>query len=289
MSLPYVIRILVTAGHPDGVRVVEKSNWTGRGVVFGRADLATAIKQGLGSPGVYVLLGDDPDEAFDGQVYVGQGEDVGKRLASHQRDDAKEFWTDTAVFVSASGSLNRAHILYLEARLVELAHDARRVRVANGNRPAAPMLTAADRAEAEGFLAEMLAIFPVLGVDAFDRPAPSTARERRYFVSGPDAAGEGVERSDGFVVFAGATARIVETPSLSPSFSRARARLVASGALVEDDGVYRLMEDTVFKSPSTAAMVLLARNANGRTEWKDAEGVTLKEHQAAAAGPGADE
>ena len=26
-------------------------------------------------------------------------------------------------------------------------------------------------------------------------------------------------------------------------------------------------------------MTLLGRNANGRTEWKDATGITLKEHQ----------
>ena len=38
-TLPYVITILVTSGDPDGVRVVEKSNWTGRGVMFARADL----------------------------------------------------------------------------------------------------------------------------------------------------------------------------------------------------------------------------------------------------------
>ena len=282
-----MIRILVTSGDPDGVRVIEKSNWTGRGVVFARSDLPAAAAEGIDSPGVYVLLGDDPDEAFDRQIYVGQGESVTDRLKSHQRDDSKEFWTDTVVFVSASASLNRAHILHLEARLVELAHDARRARVANGNRPTRPSLTAADEAEAEGFLSEMLGIFPVLGVDAFVRPTPTSDDERRYFLSGPDAKGQGVERSDGFLVFAGGTGRVEETPSLSPSFGRMRTRLVSSGTLVEEGGVYVLKEDTLFKSPSTAAMVLLGRNANGRTEWKDADGVTLKEHQTLAAEEGA--
>ena len=68
MSLPYVITILVTSGDPDGVRVVEKSNWTGSGMVFARSDLGDAVGQGLASPGVYVLMGDDPDEAFEGVV-----------------------------------------------------------------------------------------------------------------------------------------------------------------------------------------------------------------------------
>ena len=233
-----MLTILVTSGNPDGVRVVEKSNWSGQGVVFGRSDLAAAVDVGVASPGIYVLLGDDPDEEFDGQIYVGQGESVGARLKQHQGDDAKDFWTDSVVFVSKDSGLNRAHILHLEARLLALADEAKRVRVANGNRPSPPSLSATARAEAEGFLAEMLAIYPVLGVSAFDKPgASSRSAQRRYYLTGPDARGEGEERSDGFLVFGGATARIAETGSLSPSFSRMRSRLVATGALVEDDGV----------------------------------------------------
>lgn len=38
----------------------------------------------------------------------------------------------------------------------------------------------------------------------------------------------------------------------------------------------------VFSSPSTAAAVVLGRSANGRTQWKDEKGRTLKELQALA-------
>lgn len=279
MALPYVITILVTAGDPDGVRVVEKSNWTGRGLVFARADLAPALEHGLSSPGVYVLVGDDPDEEFDQQIYVGQGEDVGKRLKQHQSDDNKEFWNETVVFVSGNESLNRAHISHLESSLIRLASDAKRARVANSNQPAIPRMALTDVAVADGFLAEVLAIFPVLGINSFDLPETKQSGRRRYFLTGPSAKGEGEERSDGFVVFAGAKARGEEVASIGKSSQRLRARLVASESLVVDGENYRLAEDTLFKSPSTAAMVLLGRQANGRVEWKDADGVTLKEHQ----------
>ena len=60
---------------------------------------------------------------------------------------------------------------------------------------------------------------------------------------------------------------------------------MSSGDLVEaGERQWRLTRDTSFKSPSTAAMVLLGRNANGRAGWKDDEGVSLKEHQIARAG-----
>jgi hypothetical protein len=39
-----------------------------------------------------------------------------------------------------------------------------------------------------------------------------------------------------------------------------------------------------FSSPSTAAAVVLGRSANGRVEWKAADGRTLKEIQEAEAG-----
>lgn len=279
MTLPYVITILVASGDPDGVRVVEKSNWSGRGLVFARTDLSAAAGRDMSSPGVYVLIGDDPSGAFEGTAYVGEGEDIAKRLAIHQRDDGKDFWTTTVVFTSKDTALNKAHIRYLESRLIGLAHEARRVRVANATRPSVPPMSAADLAEAEGFLAEMLAIFPVLGVSAFDKPVARQVGSVRYFLSGPDALGEGEDRSDGFLVFAGATARVDETNSLSDPFRRMRARLVSTGVLSRDGDVLRLTEDYLFKSPSTAAMALLSRNANGRTEWKDSSGISLKEHQ----------
>ncbi len=145
--MPYVITILVTSGEPDGLRVVEKSNWTGRGLVFARSDLAEAIEAGLSSPGVYVLLGDDPDEGFESQIYVGQGENVGKRLKQHQGDDGKEFWNETVVFVSGNESLNRAHISHLESSLIRLASEAKRARLVNGNQPAIPRMALTDVAE----------------------------------------------------------------------------------------------------------------------------------------------
>jgi hypothetical protein len=283
MVLPYVIRIFVADGDPDGVRIVEKSNWSGQGVVFSRSDLAAARRHGISSPGVYVLLGDDPESAFEGTVYIGEAEDVGKRLVNHSNDDAKDFWTWTAAFTSKDDALNKAHVRYLESRLIALATESRRFRVANSTSPSVPPMSTSDMAEAEGFLAEMLAVLPTLGVAAFDQPVARADSGDRYFLRGLDASGEGEDRSDGFLVFAGAKARVAETASIGSGFTKQRAHLVETGLLRLDGDVYTLTEDTLFTSPSTAACVLLGRQSNGRVEWKDAAGVTLKERQANAA------
>jgi hypothetical protein len=66
--------------------------------------------------------------------------------------------------------------------------------------------------------------------------------------------------------------------------SNLRRVLVEKGVFIDDGESYRLAQDYSFDSPSTAAGVLLGRSANGRIEWKDASGRSLKELQEAAAG-----
>jgi hypothetical protein len=53
--------------------------------------------------------------------------------------------------------------------------------------------------------------------------------------------------------------------------------------LVADGDCLRLVQDYLFASPSLAAGVMLGRPANGRVEWKAADGRTLKDIQDAAA------
>jgi hypothetical protein len=37
MSKPYSIKIFLPAGDPDGLRIIEKSNWSGAGLVVPRS------------------------------------------------------------------------------------------------------------------------------------------------------------------------------------------------------------------------------------------------------------
>ena len=60
--------------------------------------------------------------------------------------------------------------------------------------------------------------------------------------------------------------------------------LLEKGVLTEFGDVYRLAQDYTFNSPSTAAGVLLGRSSNGRVEWKDAKGRSLKQLQEQDAG-----
>ncbi len=71
---PYSIRVFVPSGDPDGLRLVERTNWTGVGAGFKR----TGYKQAANRPefdgtGIYVLVGTSAESALP-MIYIGEGD-----------------------------------------------------------------------------------------------------------------------------------------------------------------------------------------------------------------------
>lgn len=272
--LPASIRIFLADGVADGVWVVEKTNWTGKALMAPRSRYKD-LRERLVGPGIYVLVGPTESGIPPQRVYVGETEDLRGRLDGHHAK--KDFWSRAIVFTSKDDNLNKAHIRHVEHRLIALAHLAKRVDIENGNAGSLPPLSEADQADAEAFLAEMLLIYPVLGLLAFQKPDDQAATTARLLLKGKDAKAEGAESADGFVVYVGSLARAESVPSINPYGNQIRQALVDQQVLVPDGPAsLRFTQDYTFASPSTAAMVVLGRNANGRVEWVTKDGKTLK-------------
>jgi hypothetical protein len=262
------------------LRLIEKSNWSGVGLVVPRALFAEAKqRKELARTGVYVLV-QPAEESGLPRVYVGEGDPIRPRLLQH---DAKKEWTVCFAFTSKDENLNKAHVQYLESRLIALAGTAKRCTLDNGNVPALPSMSEADAADAEGFLSEMLLCFPVLGLGVFSpaNAAATTGPTLRLASKGVTA--EGYETPEGFVVRAGGKAAATEVPSCHAYLRELRAALIANGVLKPSTDGFVFTQDYVFASPSTAAGVVLGRSSNGRIEWKTSDGRTLRELQEAAA------
>lgn len=283
-SKGFSVRIFIPSGEPEGLRIVEKSNWTGQGLVFPRAQFAEArLRPELKRTGVYVLWG--PGESGQlSRVYVGQGDLVLPRLDQHGRQ--KDFWTHAVVFTSKDQNLNKAHVQYLEARLVGLASEAKRAEIDNGNVPQLSALSEADRADAESFLADLLLCLPVVGVNHFEKPKALGPRARDLYLRAKGIEARGVDTAEGFVVLAGSHAVQEEVASIHAYLSDLRRSLLARDVLALAGATYRLTQDYTFNSPSTAAGVLLGRSSNGRVEWRDVQGRSLKEIQEQATSGG---
>lgn len=276
----FSVRLFLPGGDPDGVKIVEKSNWTGSGLVIPRTLFGeTRGRAELKRAGVYLLVGPD-DQSQLPRVYVGEGDPVGPRLDSHAK--TKDFWTHLVAFTSKDQNLNKAHVQYLESRLSDLARTAKRCTLDNGNAPQAPSLSEADAAEVEGFLADVLLCLPVLGYGFFE-PAPAPAPAAVELVlSARGVEGRGYESATGFIVRTGSQAAKSEVKSIHGYLSDFRRSLIDQGVLADRGTHYEMTQDYPFNSPSTASGVLLGRTSNGRVDWKTKDGRTLKSIQDAA-------
>jgi hypothetical protein len=175
MPDPFTIRIFVPDGDPEGLRIIDRMNWTGLGIVFPREIwLKIKHRSDFSKSGVYVLVGyiTDDDQPT---IYVGQGDIVRARLDSHAQ--GKDFWSKAAIFVSSSsgGGLNRAHATWLEHALIQRAHATNRSHIDNNTKPQEPALSEAEKADTQAFLREMLQILPLVGLNAFEMLKPVAA------------------------------------------------------------------------------------------------------------------
>ena len=287
----FSVNVFLPAGDPEGLKVVEKSNWTGRGLVIPRAIFAESrSRPELDRTGVYLLVGPSDASSLP-SIYVGEGDPVKPRLEQHAR--LKDFWTHGIMFTSKDTNLNKAHVQRLESRLVDLASRAKRCVLENGNMPAPPSLSEAEEAYAEGFLDDILLCLPILGYGLFETVETATCGTTLSDSGGvalhlraKGIEATGADTAAGFVVRAGSQAVCDDkmAPSTHTNMREMRAELVRQNVLVADGDSMRIMQDYLFASPSLAAGVLLGRPANGRVEWKTADGRTLKYIQDSASG-----
>jgi len=124
VSLGKSIRLYLADGTPGGLLTAEIMNWTGHVVAAPRSDLAGLLKRPEASrTGIYLLLGDDPDSLGGSLAYIGEGDDVWKRLYQHARAEdqgGKDFWDRAIMLTSKDANLTKAHARYLESRWVQL-------------------------------------------------------------------------------------------------------------------------------------------------------------------------
>ena len=273
------IKLFLPHGDAKRLRVGEVSNWTGKALAAPRTELDDLLlREEADSAGVYFLFGADP-ESGDALAYIGEAEVIRDRLKQHK---ARDFWNAVVVFVSKDENLTKAHIRYLENRLLQEAKQAGRYRLENAN-TSNPKLPESDREDMEVFLSRIQQMLPVLGSDLLNPIAGTTKTsnpQKELVCRNKGAFARGRRTEGGFVVFKDSTAVVAERPSAEvqhPFVVALRKKLIQDGTLLEQNGFLAFTKDTEFASPSAAAAVIHGGGANGLTAWKDASGKTLKE------------
>jgi hypothetical protein len=271
------IKLFLPHGDAKSLRTAEISNWTGKAIAAPRTELDALLqREELDKTGIYILSGGDPDSGLP-RAYIGEAEIIRDRLKQHK---GKEFWVSAIVFVSKDENLTKAHVRYLESKLLAEAAQAGRFSLEQ-NQAGGSRLPESDREDMEVFLSHIRQLLPVLGSELLlpiAQPAAKQPSGGTLFCRMKGAVARGHRTPDGFVVLRDSTAVLNERKSAKrwPYVTALRAKLIAEGTLVSESGFYRFTKDVEFPSPSGAAAVIVGGSANGLLEWKTEDGRILK-------------
>jgi len=285
------INMFLMDGEVTGKIKCTLSNWTGVIYKIPRIQLGDLkSRDEMKQSGIYFLFGRDEDKQKD-VTYIGQattrknGEGVLLRIQEHTRDTHADYFNDVIILTTQNNSFGPTEISYLENKFTQLAKEAGRYIVKNGNDPNPGNVTEEKESELDEIVENTLMIIGTLGYRVFvpmtkkvsqdltDNHSTYLYLKRKTKKSNKVIEATCERTTEGFVVLEGCQVEIKDSPYLPASLKEMRQNLIASRVI--QDGVLR--EKQLFSSPSYAAAFLLGMQTNGRTDWKDQDGRTLKE------------
>jgi hypothetical protein len=284
MSYGRSIRIYLADGTPSGIRHIEIVNWSGQGIYCPRSRFAELSKwDETKRPGVYFLF-ERQNVDSENRVYIGESENVIKRLNDHDRQ--KEFWNELAIFTSKDENLTKSHIKYLESRLTHLALRAERYKLENSNNPTESSLPRADRDAMEEFISNMRIVLGTLGhklLEPLKAPLANPGIQQEAIVATiplkfhlKTLKASGQVTDDGFLLFAGSDVNASVSQAFPAGWKAIRDKWIEDGTLKLDGDHYRLEKDVLVSSSSCAAAIVAGTNRSGPQSWQDESGRTLK-------------
>ncbi len=268
------INLFLMDGEPNGRIKCGIANWTGVAYKIPRTmlDKCTDIKY-LKQSGVYFLLGKDDNE--NPTVYIGQaGIRKNKKsllLRINEPHNRADEWTEAIMLTTTNNSFGPTEISYLESRFCNMAAEAKRYRVRNGNEPNPGNLTEEKECEMEEFIDNAKIIVGALGHNLFTPYIAHDTKEPVLSFARTKIKARGQRTNEGFVVLKGSEINPGVVKSCPGGAVKARRRYAD---LIKDN---ILLEDIPFSSPSAAAAFVGGSSMNGNELWRTEEGIALKD------------
>jgi len=269
------IQIFLPDGNPRGVKIADITSRTVQIILIPRSALDEVAKRDeIQNVGIYFLIGTTEDSVKP-ILYVGEAENCLTRLKQHNK--SKEFWNTAIVAISKTQFFTKSHIKYLEWYCHESAQKADRYTLENNQIPSKSYIPEPVEVDLMDNFDTIKILVSTLGYPLFDSISKPRQKKDILICKGKGAEATGEYTDDGFVVFAGSTARKEVTKGAQAWVTTMRAKLTAQGILQEKQDRYVFTSNFIFTSPSGAAGIVLGRNANGWISWKYQNGKTLDE------------
>ena len=242
--------------------------------------------------GIYFLLGEN-------EIYVGQagtrinGEGILKRISEHNK---KNYWDEVIIFTASSNDfLGYTEISSLENKFFRLAVDTGRYKVINRKEPLPGNPNAEQKISIEKFAEYVQMVMLIWGYKVFEPikknppveeiEIPSVPKNQQpkknensiFYLkrNGNDKYATCKRTSDKYIVLAGSKIDPQLTEKdVSKNVIDKRNYIKENLQLTKD---YILLIDIDFDSPTAAAEFVTGVSTNGKLDWKNENGITLKE------------
>ncbi|WP_151810898.1 GIY-YIG nuclease family protein [Acinetobacter bereziniae] len=277
------VKLFLVDGTPNGILTAEIINWTGHVLSAPRTKLAELIKrEECSRTGVYFLVSFDPENPMYPKVYIGESDDIANRLKQHNRTEesgGKDFWEKVCVVTGKDQNITKAHIKYLESRLMNIAKTNGQCQLENGTAHSYVRLPESDIADMEYFLEQIQVVLPVLGYEFLKESKRPSERlqnstnnfltefvpEAEFYLTTKDITASAKLIDGDFIVLKGS--KVQRQSNSTFNYTTLRDSLIERKIIDPVDFIFT--QDYSFNSPSAASGVIQGRSSNGRKEWKE--------------------
>lgn len=272
------IELFLANGTADSLVIAELSNWNGKAIKIPRLEVAECERTDIKGAGVYFLFCKEENDTDS--VYIGESETVYDRLNQHIKDYNSEkekfYWTTAVIFFGRD--LNKALIRYLEDRLVQIARDSKRFKVLTKNTYGKTVMKESQIAAMEEFIDNVKILINALGYKvlepAIQTNADTPSNDKLLYLNTGNVKAKGVITTEGFVLLAGSTVNEkTSEKSLSKGAVELRKKHFNAGKVKD----LTTVEDIIFSSSSAAADFVTGYSISGPQNWKNKDGVILKD------------
>lgn len=275
MMKPQTIQLFLPDGEPTSIREAEITNRLVKAILFPRNKMQEVTKREMVHfTGVYFLFGQSEDGAQP-KVYIGEGEDCYKRIASHNRN--KDWWTHCVIVSTKTNEYTKTDGKYLEHYCLQQAHKTGRFTTDNDTGSNKPSISESREYDLLDNFETIKILLATLGYPLFEDKRKSKSPKDIFYCKGKDASASGEMTNDGFVVYKGSEARKDSDQSFRLTQIELKQRLLNEKILVEENKHLVFTQDYVFPSPSAASDMIKGNSSNGWVEWKNKAGKTLDE------------
>lgn len=284
------LNIFLIDGTSTGRIKCTMQNWTGVAYKIPRQELENCIDNGgdivthLKQSGIYFLLGTNENTGVP-TIYVGQavtrknGEGLLLRLLEHKKNDKEKYhpyWNEAIAFTTTNNSFGPTEISYLENKFTNLAKEANRFEVNNGNDPNVGHVTEEKKSELEEFIEYAKIMMGVLGNKVFEpliiNQDNSQSNNVVFNYQSKTYVAKGILTNEGFVLLKGSEVSDDIKPSARNTTIEKNRQINKS---LISNGVTTV--DILFTSPSAAASFVSGSPASGNALWKTDDGKSPKD------------